>query len=36
MELSLKAPRAGTIESIGAVAGDFVEADTVLIKFQDE
>ena len=36
MELSLKAPRAGTIESIGAAAGDFVEADTVLIKFKDE
>jgi len=36
MELSLKAPRAGTIESIGAAASDFVEADTVLIKFKDE
>ena len=36
MELSLKAPRAGTIESIGAAAGDFVEADTVLIRFKEE
>ncbi|HKU78293.1 MAG TPA: acetyl-CoA carboxylase biotin carboxyl carrier protein subunit, partial [Rhodanobacteraceae bacterium] len=36
MELSLRAPRAGTIESIGAAAGDFVEADAVLIKFEDE
>ncbi len=36
MELSLKAPRAGTVEGIGAAAGDFVEADAVLIKFKDE
>jgi 3-methylcrotonyl-CoA carboxylase alpha subunit len=36
MELSLKAPRAGIVENIGASAGDFVEADTVLIKFEDE
>ena len=36
MELSLKAPRAGTIESIGAAAGDFVEADAVLVKFKDQ
>ncbi|MBS0382121.1 MAG: 3-methylcrotonyl-CoA carboxylase, partial [Proteobacteria bacterium] len=33
MELSLKAPRAGTIESVSAAAGDFVEADTVLVRF---
>ena len=36
MELSLKAPRAGIIDSIGAAANDFVEADAVLIKFKDE
>ncbi len=36
MELSLKAPRAGTIGSIGAAAGDFVEADVVLISFEDQ
>ncbi|HEX5952223.1 MAG TPA: acetyl/propionyl/methylcrotonyl-CoA carboxylase subunit alpha [Rhodanobacteraceae bacterium] len=36
MELSLKAPRAGTIEDVGAAAGDFVEADAVLIRFKDE
>jgi 3-methylcrotonyl-CoA carboxylase alpha subunit len=35
MELALKAPRAGTIESIGAAQGDFVEADAVLVKFAE-
>jgi 3-methylcrotonyl-CoA carboxylase alpha subunit len=33
MELSLKAPRAGTIESISAEQGEFVEADAVLVRF---
>jgi 3-methylcrotonyl-CoA carboxylase alpha subunit len=33
MELALKAPRAGTIESISAAQGDFVEADAVLVRF---
>jgi 3-methylcrotonyl-CoA carboxylase alpha subunit len=33
MELALKAPRAGTIESVGAAQGDFVEADVVLVRF---
>jgi 3-methylcrotonyl-CoA carboxylase alpha subunit len=33
MELALKAPRAGTIDSIGAAQGDFVEADAVLVRF---
>ena len=33
MELALKAPRAGTIDSVGAEQGDFVEADTVLVRF---
>ena len=36
MELSLKAPRAGIVEHVAAAAGDFVEADTVLIRFKDE
>ncbi len=36
MELSLKAPRAGTIEKISAAVGEFVEADTVLVTFKDE
>jgi 3-methylcrotonyl-CoA carboxylase alpha subunit len=36
MELSLKAPRAGVIDSIGAAANDFVDADAVLIEFKDE
>jgi 3-methylcrotonyl-CoA carboxylase alpha subunit len=35
MELALKAPRAGTIESISAAQGDFVEADAVLVRFAD-
>ncbi|QNK00619.1 biotin carboxylase N-terminal domain-containing protein [Dyella telluris] len=35
MELALKAPRAGTIASIHAAQGDFVEADTVLLRFAD-
>jgi 3-methylcrotonyl-CoA carboxylase alpha subunit len=33
MELSLKAPRATTIASVHAKAGEFVEADVVLVKF---
>ncbi len=35
MELALKAPRAGTIESVSAVQGEFVEADAVLVTFAD-
>ncbi|HET6554477.1 MAG TPA: biotin carboxylase N-terminal domain-containing protein [Dyella sp.] len=35
MELALKAPRAGTIASISAAQGDFVEADAVLVRFAD-
>ncbi|MCW8807055.1 MAG: 3-methylcrotonyl-CoA carboxylase, partial [Rhodanobacter sp.] len=35
MELALKAPRAGTIESVSAVQGEFVEADAVLVRFAD-
>lgn len=33
MELALKAPRAGTIESISTAQGEFVEADAVLVRF---
>ncbi|HEX5960315.1 MAG TPA: acetyl/propionyl/methylcrotonyl-CoA carboxylase subunit alpha [Rhodanobacteraceae bacterium] len=33
MELSLKAPRAGTIEAMSAAANEFVEADAVLVRF---
>jgi len=36
MELALKAPRAGIIESLSASQGDFVEADTVLVRFATE
>jgi len=37
MELSLKAPRAGTVAQVRAAAGDFVEADAVLVALaQDE
>ena len=35
MELSLKAPRAGKIEAVQAAAGDFVEADAVLVRLAD-
>ncbi|QWT20929.1 ATP-grasp domain-containing protein [Bacillus sp. NP157] len=35
MELALKAPRAGLIESISAVQGDFVDADSVLVRFAE-
>lgn len=35
MELALKAPRAGTIESFNATEGEFVEADAVLVRFAD-
>ncbi|WP_426271193.1 biotin carboxylase N-terminal domain-containing protein [Dyella kyungheensis] len=35
MELALKAPRGGSIASIHAAQGDFVEADTVLLRFAD-
>ncbi|OOG57283.1 biotin carboxylase N-terminal domain-containing protein [Rhodanobacter sp. C03] len=35
MELALKAPRAGTIESVNATQGEFVEADAVLVRFAD-
>jgi len=33
MELALKAPRAGIIESLSATQGEFVEADAVLVRF---
>ena len=33
MELSLKAPHAAAIASVHALAGEFVEADTVLVRF---
>ncbi len=32
MELTLRAPRAGRIESVQAVAGEFVEADALLVR----
>jgi 3-methylcrotonyl-CoA carboxylase alpha subunit len=32
MELTLRAPRAGRIDSVQAAAGDFVEADAVLVR----
>ncbi len=35
MELSLKAPRAGTIDRVSAAPDEFVEADTVLVLFAD-
>ncbi len=36
MELSLKAPRAGIIESLNATEGEFVDADAVLVHFAAE
>lgn len=36
MELALKAPRAGTIEEVTASQGDFVDADSVLVRFVAE
>ncbi|HEY4293094.1 acetyl/propionyl/methylcrotonyl-CoA carboxylase subunit alpha [Luteibacter sp.] len=33
MELALKAPRSGNIESVSVAQGDFVDADTVLVRF---
>ncbi len=35
MELSLKSPRAGSIFELRAAAGDFVEADAVLVTLSD-
>jgi len=35
MELALKAPRAGIIESINASPGEFVEADAALARFAE-
>jgi 3-methylcrotonyl-CoA carboxylase alpha subunit len=34
MELSLKAPRDGTVADVRAAAGDFVEADAVLVTLE--
>ena len=34
MELSLRSPRAGRIAAVQAAAGDFVEADAVLLKLE--
>ena len=34
MEITLRAPRAGTIAAVQAAAGDFVEADAVLIRLE--
>ncbi len=36
MELSLKAPCSGRIDSINACEGDFVDADAVLVSFADD
>jgi 3-methylcrotonyl-CoA carboxylase alpha subunit len=36
MELSLKAPRAGRVAAVQAKAGDFVDADAVLVRLEDE
>jgi 3-methylcrotonyl-CoA carboxylase alpha subunit len=35
MELTLKAPRAGTVAEVQAAPGDFVDADAVLVRLAD-
>jgi 3-methylcrotonyl-CoA carboxylase alpha subunit len=35
MELTLRAPRAATITELRASAGEFVDADTVLVRFEE-
>jgi len=35
MELTLRAPRAGKIDTVQAVAGEFVDADTVLVRMAE-
>jgi 3-methylcrotonyl-CoA carboxylase alpha subunit len=35
MELTLRSPRAGRIDSVQAAVGDFVEADAVLVRLAD-
>ena len=35
MELSLRAPRAGRVAAVQAAAGDFVEAEAVLIRLEE-
>jgi 3-methylcrotonyl-CoA carboxylase alpha subunit len=35
MEITLRAPRAGTIDKLQAAVGDFVEADTVLLRLKE-
>ena len=35
MELTLRAPRAGTIAAVQAAAGEFVEADAVLVRLEE-
>ncbi len=36
MELTLRAPRDGTIESVHAAAGEFVDADVLLVQLAEE
>jgi 3-methylcrotonyl-CoA carboxylase alpha subunit len=33
MEITLRAPRAGTLADVAASAGEFVEADAVLVRY---
>jgi 3-methylcrotonyl-CoA carboxylase alpha subunit len=36
MEITLRAPRAGTIALVAAIAGEFVDADAVLVRYAEE
>uniref|UniRef100_A0A0S6YYG9 3-methylcrotonyl-CoA carboxylase subunit alpha n=1 Tax=Mizugakiibacter sediminis TaxID=1475481 RepID=A0A0S6YYG9_9GAMM len=35
MELTLRAPRGGTIEAVQAAPGEFVEADAMLVRLAE-
>jgi 3-methylcrotonyl-CoA carboxylase alpha subunit len=35
MELTLRAPQAGRVAELRAAVGEFVEADTVLLRLED-
>jgi 3-methylcrotonyl-CoA carboxylase alpha subunit len=36
MEITLRAPRTGTIALVAAVAGEFVDADAILVRYAEE
>jgi 3-methylcrotonyl-CoA carboxylase alpha subunit len=36
MEITLRAPRAGTIAAVTAIAGEFVDADAILVRYAEQ